>query len=42
MPERKARITTALRVGGRTTGFLGDGVDDVSHGRGTAGQVVLF
>ncbi|MGW4630480.1 magnesium-translocating P-type ATPase [Streptomyces rubiginosohelvolus] len=28
-PEHKARIVSALRAGGRTTGFLGDGVNDL-------------
>ncbi|MFJ2769255.1 magnesium-translocating P-type ATPase [Streptomyces sp. NPDC087300] len=28
-PEHKARITAALRVHGHTTGFLGDGVNDL-------------
>ncbi|MFE6699065.1 HAD-IC family P-type ATPase [Streptomyces sp. NPDC057718] len=28
-PEHKARIVTALRAGGHTTGFLGDGVNDL-------------
>ncbi|MFE2972920.1 hypothetical protein ACFXKC_57350 [Streptomyces sp. NPDC059340] len=42
MPEHKAQVTTALRVGSRTTGFLGDGVNDMSHGRGAAGRTVLF
>ncbi|MER5845996.1 magnesium-translocating P-type ATPase [Streptomyces sp. NPDC002012] len=28
-PQHKARITTALRAGGHTTGFLGDGVNDL-------------
>ncbi|MGW1894465.1 magnesium-translocating P-type ATPase [Streptomyces sp. NPDC002004] len=28
-PEHKARITAALRSGGHTTGFLGDGVNDL-------------
>ncbi|MFF2963578.1 magnesium-translocating P-type ATPase [Streptomyces sp. NPDC057963] len=28
-PQHKARITTALRAGGHTTGFLGDGINDV-------------
>lgn len=28
-PEHKARITEALRAGGHTTGFLGDGVNDL-------------
>ncbi|MFE2428525.1 magnesium-translocating P-type ATPase [Streptomyces sp. NPDC059373] len=28
-PEHKARIVTALRNGGHTTGFLGDGVNDL-------------
>ncbi|MFD5204058.1 HAD-IC family P-type ATPase [Streptomyces sp. NPDC058375] len=28
-PEHKARIVTALRTGGHTTGFLGDGVNDL-------------
>ncbi|MGE6734093.1 HAD-IC family P-type ATPase, partial [Streptomyces sp. NPDC059900] len=28
-PEHKARITAALRAGGHTTGFLGDGVNDL-------------
>ncbi|MEU8695865.1 magnesium-translocating P-type ATPase [Streptomyces sp. NPDC048665] len=29
-PEHKARISAALRTGGHTVGFLGDGVNDVS------------
>ncbi|MFE7711061.1 magnesium-translocating P-type ATPase [Streptomyces sp. NPDC057486] len=29
-PEHKARVVTALRDGGHVTGFLGDGVNDVS------------
>ncbi|MEV4438905.1 HAD-IC family P-type ATPase [Streptomyces sp. NPDC049577] len=29
-PEHKARIVRALRTGGRTTGFLGDGVNDLA------------
>ncbi|QHA01999.1 magnesium-translocating P-type ATPase [Streptomyces broussonetiae] len=29
-PEHKARITAALRTGGHTVGFLGDGVNDLS------------
>ncbi|WNF30976.1 magnesium-translocating P-type ATPase [Streptomyces sp. C11-1] len=28
-PQHKARIVSALRAGGRTTGFLGDGVNDL-------------
>ncbi|MEU3154062.1 magnesium-translocating P-type ATPase, partial [Streptomyces griseus] len=28
-PEHKARIVSALRTGGHTTGFLGDGVNDL-------------
>ncbi|MFJ2442511.1 MULTISPECIES: magnesium-translocating P-type ATPase [unclassified Streptomyces] len=28
-PEHKARIVTAVRAGGHTTGFLGDGVNDL-------------
>ncbi|MEV6477969.1 magnesium-translocating P-type ATPase [Streptomyces sp. NPDC051657] len=28
-PEHKARIVSALRAGGHTTGFLGDGVNDL-------------
>ncbi|MEU9710282.1 HAD-IC family P-type ATPase [Streptomyces sp. NPDC047967] len=28
-PEHKARIVSALRAGGRTVGFLGDGVNDL-------------
>ncbi|MEU6766277.1 magnesium-translocating P-type ATPase [Streptomyces sp. NPDC046853] len=28
-PEHKARVTAALRAGGHTTGFLGDGVNDL-------------
>ncbi|MGW1159819.1 magnesium-translocating P-type ATPase [Streptomyces sp. NPDC002519] len=28
-PEHKARISTALRAGGHTVGFLGDGVNDL-------------
>lgn len=28
-PEHKARVVAALRAGGHTTGFLGDGVNDV-------------
>ncbi|GAA2927120.1 hypothetical protein GCM10020221_23840 [Streptomyces thioluteus] len=29
-PEHKARVVRALRAGGRTTGFLGDGVNDLA------------
>ncbi|MEU5452041.1 MULTISPECIES: magnesium-translocating P-type ATPase [Streptomyces] len=29
-PEHKARIVAALRAGGHTTGFLGDGVNDLA------------
>nr|WP_240003574.1 magnesium-translocating P-type ATPase [Streptomyces cinnamoneus] len=29
-PEHKARVVEALRAGGRTTGFLGDGVNDLA------------